>query len=78
MTDVPRNCRCTYYDQSTKAVMLDLPWLSCSAIRLPDLQMILGHWGEVALFYVERIASLDRVAGLEHPLSTYLRRNLYI
>jgi len=29
--------------------------------RFPDLQVILGHWGEVVLFYLDRIAVLDRV-----------------
>ena len=46
--------------------------------RLPDLQVILGHWGEVVLFYAERLAAMDRVSGLEHPIATYLRRNLYV
>jgi predicted TIM-barrel fold metal-dependent hydrolase len=46
--------------------------------RMPGLQVILGHWGEVVLFYIERIAAMDRVSGLEHPIATYLRRNLYV
>ena len=46
--------------------------------RLPGLQMILGHWGEVVLFYAERLAALDRVAKLAQPIATYLRRNLYV
>lgn len=46
--------------------------------RLPDLQVILGHWGELVLFYAERLAAMDRVAGLAHPIATYLRRNLYV
>jgi predicted TIM-barrel fold metal-dependent hydrolase len=46
--------------------------------RLPGLQLILGHWGEVVLFYAERLAALDRVSELEHPIATYLRRNLYV
>ncbi|WP_313324706.1 amidohydrolase family protein [Sphingobium yanoikuyae] len=46
--------------------------------RLPGLQVILGHWGEVVLFYVERLATLDRFSGLDHPIATYLRRNLYV
>jgi predicted TIM-barrel fold metal-dependent hydrolase len=40
--------------------------------------VILGHWGEVVLFYAERLATMDRVSGLEHPIATYLRRNLYV
>jgi predicted TIM-barrel fold metal-dependent hydrolase len=46
--------------------------------RHPDLQIILGHWGEVILFYVERLQSLSRVGRLQHPVAEYLRRNLYV
>ncbi len=46
--------------------------------RMPNLQIILGHWGELVLFYAERLAGMDRVSKLEHPFSTYLRKNLYI
>ncbi len=46
--------------------------------RLPGLQVILGHWGEVVLFYAERLAALDRVSGLAQPIAAYLRRNLYV
>lgn len=46
--------------------------------RMPGLQVILGHWGELVLFYAERFAALDRVSGLEHPIATYQRRNLYV
>ena len=46
--------------------------------RLPSLQVILGHWGELVLFYAERLAAMDRVSGLEQPIATYLRRNLYV
>ncbi len=44
----------------------------------PDLQMILGHWGEVVLFYLERLSSLARVARLQRPVMDYVRQNLYI
>ena len=46
--------------------------------RLPGLQLILGHWGELVLFYAERLATMDRFTGLEQPIATYLRRNLYV
>lgn len=46
--------------------------------RMPNLQVILGHWGELVLFYAERLAAMDRVSGLSHPIATYLRRNLYV
>ena len=46
--------------------------------RLPGLQIILGHWGEVVLFYEERLQAMDRVSRLKQPIATYLRRNLYV
>ena len=46
--------------------------------RLPTLQLILGHWGELVLFYAERLAAMDRISGLQHPIASYLRRNLYV
>jgi uncharacterized protein len=46
--------------------------------RFPGLQIILGHWGEVVLFYLERLAGLDRVARLERPLADCMRQNLYV
>lgn len=52
--------------------------LSGTFDRLPALQVILGHWGELVLFYAERLAVIDRVSRLEHPVATYLRRNLYV
>lgn len=46
--------------------------------RFPNLQIILGHWGEVILFYTERLASLSRAAKLERPVIDYVRQNLYV
>ena len=46
--------------------------------QFPDLQIILGHWGEVVLFYIERLKSLARVAKLERPVEEYFQRNLYV
>ena len=46
--------------------------------RLPGLQIILGHWGEVVLFYIERIAALDRAAGLRRRVADVVRENLYV
>ena len=44
--------------------------------RHPKLQVILGHWGEVVLFYAERTARLAGPAGLQRPLLDYLRQNV--
>lgn len=46
--------------------------------RFPNLQIILGHWGEVILFYTERMASLNRVKKLDRPFIEYVRQNLYV
>ncbi len=46
--------------------------------KYPDLQIILGHWGEVILFYLERLQALSRVATLERPVADYIHRNLYV
>ena len=52
--------------------------LSGTFDRLPGLQVILGHWGELVLFYAERLAVMDRFTGLSHPIAHYLRHNLYV
>ncbi len=44
----------------------------------PNLQLILGHWGEVVLFYLERLQSLERVTKLQRPITEYFRQNLYV
>lgn len=46
--------------------------------RFPDLQVILGHWGEVVLFYLDRIDELAAPAKLKRPLSDYVRSNAYV
>jgi len=46
--------------------------------RMPNLHVILGHWGELILFYAERLAAMDGIAELDHSIWTYLRRNLYV
>jgi predicted TIM-barrel fold metal-dependent hydrolase len=47
--------------------------------RHPGLQVIVGHWGEVVLFYAERLQLLDAAMrpALDRPLIEYLRENLY-
>ncbi|HET9719627.1 MAG TPA: amidohydrolase family protein [Solirubrobacteraceae bacterium] len=46
--------------------------------RFPELQVILGHWGEVILFYLERADELALQAQLARPFTEYVRRNAYI
>ncbi|AXB78811.1 amidohydrolase family protein [Novosphingobium sp. P6W] len=46
--------------------------------RFPNLQVMLGHWGEVVLFYLDRIALLDKAGlKLERPLREYFQQNAY-
>ncbi|MET4781539.1 amidohydrolase family protein [Glaciihabitans sp. UYNi722] len=46
--------------------------------RFPELQVVVGHWGEVVMFYLERIDLLSQFANLPRPLSDYLRTNVYV
>ncbi len=47
--------------------------------RFPDLQLILGHWGEVVAFYLERVDLLSKAAHhLRRPVAEYIRANLHI
>jgi len=46
--------------------------------KYPDLQIILGHWGEVVLFYLERLGSMARVTQLQRPIADYFKQNLYV
>jgi hypothetical protein len=46
--------------------------------RFPDLQVLLGHWGEVVLFYLDRADRLATQAKLPQRFSEYVRRNAYI
>ena len=46
--------------------------------RFPNLQIVLGHWGEVVLFYLDRLSALARVAHLQRPIAEYFRQNLYV
>lgn len=60
-----------------------LQWVRLAAAGvfddLPDLQVILGHWGEVVLFYLERTSAVfERALSLKRPLAEYARRNLYV
>lgn len=46
--------------------------------RHPTLQVVLGHWGEVLLFWLDRADSLARIAGLERSVSDYVRTNFHV
>ena len=47
--------------------------------KYPNLKLITGHWGEVVVYYIERlnqIMSCDKT-GLKKPLIDYYRENIY-
>jgi predicted TIM-barrel fold metal-dependent hydrolase len=48
--------------------------------RYPGLQFILGHWGEMIPFYLERIeeALPQRATGLQRSFGEYFRQNVHI
>ena len=47
--------------------------------RYPDLQLVLGHWGEMLLFWMDRADSLSGIAKqLERRVSDYITANIHI
>jgi uncharacterized protein len=47
--------------------------------RYPDLQLVLGHWGEMLLFWMDRADSLSGIAKhLERRVSDYITGNIHI
>jgi hypothetical protein len=47
--------------------------------RHPDLQLVLGHWGEMLLFWMDRAGSLSGVAKhLERRVEDYIKTNIHV
>ena len=47
--------------------------------RHPDLRIVLGHWGDVVVFYLDELDVIPRVSRADvRPLSEYARRHLYV
>lgn len=46
--------------------------------RHPALQIVLGHWGEMLLFWLDRADSLARVGGLQRSVRDYIRANFHV
>jgi len=46
--------------------------------RHPSLQLVLGHWGELLLFWHQRADGVARAAGLQRSISEYLQQNVWI
>ncbi|MFI2235844.1 amidohydrolase family protein [Streptomyces chrestomyceticus] len=45
--------------------------------RHPELQIVLGHWGEMLLFWLDRADSLSRTAGLQRSVTDCIRSNFH-
>jgi predicted TIM-barrel fold metal-dependent hydrolase len=46
--------------------------------QFPNLDVVVGHWGEVVLFYLDRVDNLATTAGLARPISEYFRTNVLV
>lgn len=47
--------------------------------RLPELRIIIGHWGEVVAYYMHRLDEIPQsVTGLSRPISSYFKENIYV
>lgn len=64
-----------HYDTGVQLLPLIL---SGTFDRHPELQVIVGHWSELVVFYLERVAMLDEPAHLQRPILDYFRRNVLV
>lgn len=64
-----------YYDLGTQVLRMVL---NGTFDRHPDLQIILGHWGEVVLFYLDHAQYMYRYVDLERPFMDYFRQNMWV
>lgn len=46
--------------------------------RFPHLRIVTGHWGELLLFFLDRVDNLAGVAHLPRKPSEYLREHLWV
>jgi predicted TIM-barrel fold metal-dependent hydrolase len=46
--------------------------------RFPDLRIITGHWGEVVLFYLDRLDMLNAATGMPKKISEYFKEHVYV
>ncbi|WP_194396338.1 amidohydrolase family protein [Microbacterium atlanticum] len=47
--------------------------------RYPDLQVIIGHWGDAAVLLADPVSMPDPLQlGLRKPIERYLRENVYV
>ena len=62
---------------TTRAACSSCDSLAVGLDRFPDLPILLGHWGEVVLFYLDRLDSFAARANLPLSFSEYARRHVY-
>jgi predicted TIM-barrel fold metal-dependent hydrolase len=91
-SDALRDASYRGFDPNTDLALATFGWgwhldTATAALRLilrgtfdrhPNLRIVLGHWGEMLLFWLDRADSLARVAGLRHSVSDYIRSNFHI
>ncbi|MUL45414.1 amidohydrolase [Mycobacterium sp. CBMA293] len=46
--------------------------------RFPHLQVILGHWGEMLPFFLDRVDHIAPMAGLQRSISEYITTNAFL
>ncbi len=46
--------------------------------RHPGLRIVLGHWGELLLFWQDRVSSLSGIVGLDRSVADVMRSNVFI
>ena len=47
--------------------------------RLPNLKIMIGHWGELVSFYMYRTDEIPQeVTGLKKKISDYFKENIYV
>jgi hypothetical protein len=44
--------------------------------RHPSLQLVLGHWGGLLLFWTDRVDGISPIAGLDRKVSDYIPSNI--
>jgi predicted TIM-barrel fold metal-dependent hydrolase len=80
------------FDEMTELALATFGWgwhveAATAALRLiargtfdrhPQLQVVLGHWGELLPFWSDRTDSLARIAGLEKTVAETIRANFHL
>ena len=88
-----RDASCRGFDATIDLALATFGWgwhleAGTAALRLilrgtfdrhPDLQLVLGHWGEMLLLALDRVDSLSNVAPhLQRRVAEYFRTNIHI